>query len=86
MKINEIFMYGLGALIVLGFFTTIICLFIFSIPESNKAVLYLALGTEFGAFAGVWGYFYGSSAGSKRKTDIMANQQNGLIELKQNEL
>jgi hypothetical protein len=78
MKINEIFMYALGALIVIGFFTVLVGLLQFEVPDGNKDALYLALGSLFSAFAGVVGYFYGSSAGSKRKTDLMAGKQNEL--------
>jgi hypothetical protein len=78
MKISEIFMYALGALIVIGFFTVLVGLLQFEIPARNESALYLALGTLFSAFAGVVGYFYGSSAGSKRKTDLMAGKPNEL--------
>jgi uncharacterized membrane protein YdjX (TVP38/TMEM64 family) len=75
MKINDIFMYILGALLVLGFFVVLLGLLFFKIPEGNENALYLALGTLFGSFSGVVTYFYGSSAGSKHKTELLANQQ-----------
>jgi hypothetical protein len=77
MKINEIFMYILGALIVLVFFFVIIGLLLWEVPQANKEALYLALGTLLGSFTGVVGYFYGSSAGSKQKTELLA-EKNGL--------
>ena len=78
MKISDAFMYILGALIVIGFFTTLFGLLFFAIPAGNENALYLALGTLFGAFTGVVGYFYGSSAGSKHKTELLADKQNEL--------
>jgi len=53
-------------------------LFIFEVPTNNKEAIYLALGSLFSAFAGVVGYFYGSSSGSARKTELLSNQQNDL--------
>jgi hypothetical protein len=78
MRASEIFMYSLGALIVLGFFVILMGLLVLDIPKNNEQALYLALGTLFSSFAGVVGYFYGSSAGSKHKTDLMAGKQDKL--------
>lgn len=73
-NINTIFMYGLGALIVAGFFVLLVFLVLIPIPQGNNEVLYLAIGSLLAAFSAVVGYFYGSSAGSKQKTEILAKQ------------
>ncbi len=78
--LNEIFMYSLGALVVLGFFITLFGLLVLEIPTGNREALYLALGTEFGAFTGVVGYFYGSSAGSKQKTELLSKQNGNAVQ------
>jgi hypothetical protein len=78
MKTSEKFMYGLGALIILGFFIVLIGLIFVEVPQGNKDALYLALGTLFGSFTSIVGYFYGSSAGSKQKTELLAEKQNAL--------
>lgn len=70
MKAKEIFFYSLGALIVIGFFTSFaIMLFLKTSPETTN----LWGGALIGAFGTVVGYFYGSSASSSRKDDIISN-------------
>ena len=61
----------LGALIVLGFFTLLGLLIFQEIPATNNELLYLAVGALISGFATVVGYFYGSSAGSAQKTDML---------------
>ena len=69
-------MYVLGALIVFGFFTLLGLLIFKEVPSSNNDVLNLAIGTLISGFATVVGYFFGSSAGSAAKTDML-KQGNG---------
>jgi hypothetical protein len=71
MKAKNLFQYILGSLIVLGFFVLLILLVVLDIPEPNKDLLNLVVGALIGSFATVVGYFYGSSLGSKEKTDIL---------------
>ena len=61
----------LGALIVLGFFALLALLIFKGIPEGNSELLYLAVGALITGFATVVGYFYGSSAGSAEKTEML---------------
>jgi len=68
MKVKDIFMYALGALIVIGFFAIVVML-IFR-PELKDA-LNLVIGSLIGAFGTVVGYFYGSSKGSSDKNELM---------------
>lgn len=74
-NVKEIFQYVLGALVVLCFFAVIVLLIIIGVPSDNKEALLLILGALIGAFSSVMGYFYGSSIGSAKKTDLM-NKQN----------
>jgi drug/metabolite transporter (DMT)-like permease len=71
MATKNVFQYVLGSLIVLGFFVLLILLVLLDIPEPNKDLLNLVVGALIGSFATVVGYFYGSSLGSKEKTDIL---------------
>jgi len=76
MKVRSIFQYALGALIVVGFFAVLIALVSREVPETNKDLLNLIVGALIASFASIVGYFFGSSAGSAAKTDIMAKQIN----------
>ena len=75
MKLNKIAMYILGVLIVVGFFALLVLLLFKPIPENNSEVLYLAIGSLLSSFSMVVGYFYGSSAGSAQKTELMNNNK-----------
>jgi len=70
MKAKDVFFYVLGALIVVGFFVTFITMLLTNVsPETTN----LWGGALIGAFGTVVGYFYGSSASSSRKDDIISN-------------
>lgn len=71
MRASEKFMYGLGALIAVSVLTIIALLIFFTVPESNSDELNIAIGAILTAFSGVVGYFFGSSAGSKQKTELL---------------
>jgi uncharacterized membrane protein len=73
-KGRDIFMYALGALIIVGFFGLLYLLVTKTVPDVNKDLLNLVVGALIGSFATVVGYFYGSSAGSAAKNDIIAKQ------------
>jgi len=67
-NVKDIFMYTLGALIVIGFFAVTIYL-IYS--GSYNDALMLIIGALIGAFSTVVGYFYGSSKSSADKTELL---------------
>lgn len=75
MKLNKIAMYILGVLIIVGFFALLVILIFKPIPENNSEVLNLAIGSLLSSFSMVVGYFYGSSAGSAQKTELMNNNK-----------
>lgn len=72
MKPKDIFQYSLGALVVAGFFMLLTLLVLSAVPDENMDLLNLVVGSLIGSFATVVGYFYGSSAGSARKDEIMS--------------
>jgi hypothetical protein len=75
MKTKNIFQYLLGGVIVVGFFLLLYFLIFSGVPDTNKDLLNLVVGALIGSFATVVGYFYGSSAGSAAKTELMVNNK-----------
>ncbi len=75
MKIRDIFQYVLGAIVVIGFFALLIILVLVRVPDANKDLLHLAVGVLLAAFSSVVGYFYGSSAGSAAKNEMMVKKE-----------
>jgi hypothetical protein len=73
-KINEIFMYCLGVLLTIGFFLLLILLILRPVPVQNSELLYLVVGALLGSFNHVVNFFFGSSVGSKHKTDLISKQ------------
>ena len=71
---NDIFKYILGGLVVVGFFVLLYLLVSRNVPDVNKDLLNLVTGALIGSFASVIGYFFGSSAGSQKKDEIIAGQ------------
>jgi hypothetical protein len=67
-------MYGLGVLLTMGFFLLLILLILRPVPVQNSELLYLVTGALLGSFNHVVNFFFGSSAGSKQKTDIISKQ------------
>lgn len=75
MKYKEIFQFILGGLIVAGFFALLILLVLSAVPNENKDLLNLVVGTLIGSFSGIVSYFFGSSLGSSKK-DQLLNEKN----------
>jgi hypothetical protein len=76
MKGKDLFQYILGGLVVIGFFILLYVLVFLPIPEKNSDLLNLIVGALIGSFATVVGYFFGSSAGSSKKDEVIAAQAN----------
>lgn len=66
-NIKQVYMYALGALIVVGFFVLLYLLLAFTIPIGNIGMLNIVVGSLIGSFATVVGYFFGSSKSSGDK-------------------
>jgi hypothetical protein len=64
----------LSGLIVIAFFVLLYLLASKPVPDGNSDVVNLTVGALIGAFTSVVGYWFGSSAGSKQKTDLLANK------------
>ena len=71
MKNRNLFMYILGALIVLGFFALLGVLIYKGIPTENSDVLNITIGGLLAAFSTIVAYFYGSSKGSQDKNELL---------------
>ena len=77
MKIlKELYMYLLGALVVLCAFFLGYLLATNEIPSGNKDVVMVAVGVILGWGSMVVGYFFGSSKSSSDKNEIIAAKKN----------
>jgi hypothetical protein len=65
----------LGLIITLGFFGLLYYLLRHEPPAGSRDILNIMLGSLGSAWIGVVTYYFGSSAGSARKTEIMASKQ-----------
>ena len=71
MKTHDLYMLILGGMIVLGFFGLLITLLNVKTPIVNVDLLNIAMGGLLTAFMTIVNYFFGSSHGSKVKTEMM---------------
>lgn len=65
----------LAILITAGFFGTLGYMLKYGVPPEGSEVLYMMLGTLGTAWIGVIGYYYGTSAGSQTKNQIIAGMK-----------
>lgn len=72
-RAKEIYMYVLGALVVVSGFVLVWLLIFQAVPTSNERILDVGLGILLGQVTTVIGYFYGSSKSSADKTNLIAN-------------
>lgn len=63
----------LAYFITLGFFGLLTSLLFLSIPEANKATIYTMVGVLGTAWIGATGYYFGTTAGSKSKDQLLYN-------------
>jgi len=61
----------LAYFITFGFFGALIYILVFGIPKSGTEVILMMLGSLSTSWTGVVQFYYGSSAGSKAKTDAL---------------
>jgi hypothetical protein len=61
----------LAILVTLGFFGIVMYIMHYGLPESGKEPLLLLLGSLGTAWTGVMAFYFGSSAGSDKKTDAL---------------
>ena len=74
-KTKEIYMYFLGALVVIAAFLFGLALIFYPIPEGNKEGVMLVAGILVGLAVVVVNYFFGTSKSSSDKTAIIAQQK-----------
>jgi hypothetical protein len=63
------FNYYLSSAIIIIFAVLMVLLFFVTIPEGNSEIVYMGFGTFIGIVGTVAAFYFGSSAGSKDKTD-----------------
>ena len=63
---------ALAFFITFGFFGALIWIMVFGIPQTGTEVLLMMLGSLSTSWTGVVQFYYGSSAGSKQKNDMLA--------------
>jgi hypothetical protein len=73
-KKNDLIQMILAAVIITGFFALLILLILHDVPEKNQELLYLVVGALIGSFSAVVGYYFGSSAGSAAKTELLKSK------------
>jgi len=59
--------------VTVGFFALLFLMLKYPPPAANEKLLYLLLGTLSTAWVAIITYYFGSSAGSDRKTDLLGN-------------
>lgn len=65
----------LAGVVTLGFFCTLGWLLAFGVGDNGRDVVLLLVGTLASAFSTLLAYYFGSSAGSNRKTEAILHQQ-----------
>ncbi len=70
MNPKDIFFYALGALVVIGFFSTLVILIL---KGDNPQAVNLIIGSLLSAFGTVVGYFYGSSKRDQETDKLLAS-------------
>ena len=63
---------ALAFCITFGFFGALVWILVFGIPKTGTEVLLMMLGSLSTSWTGVVQFYYGSSAGSKAKNDLLA--------------
>jgi hypothetical protein len=63
---------ALAFFITFGFFGALIWIMVFGIPQTGTEVLLMMLGSLSTSWTGVVQFYYGSSAGSKAKNELLA--------------
>jgi hypothetical protein len=65
---------ALAVFITFGFFGVLIWMLVFGLPKTGTEALLMMIGSLGSAFGGIVQFHFGSSAGSKAKTDALASK------------
>lgn len=66
---------NLAYAITIGFFGVLATLMFAEVSKANESILYVMLGALGSSWTGVIAYYFGSTAGSKQKTELLAKAQ-----------
>lgn len=72
-NVKQIFMYSLAGLLVVSILVLVGVLMFKPLPEPNKSILEIIMGSLISAFMAVVTYFFGSSKSSADKTQMIYN-------------
>ena len=72
-SVKDIYMYILGAIVLIGFFMSILLLALVEVPSPNEELLYVLIVMLAREAGTVIHYFYSTSKSSSDKTDIISN-------------
>lgn len=65
----------LAYLVTAGFFTMLAFMVFAEIPERSKDPIYILLGTLGGTFSSIIAYYFGSTAGGQKKSELLAKNK-----------
>lgn len=74
-NIKEVYMYVLGALVVLGAFAIVALMIYHPVPAESKDTINIAIGLLIGNGVVVVNYFFGSSKSSADKNTLLAEKK-----------
>lgn len=75
-KVNDWLPRSLAVLVTFGFFGVLSWMMLYGMPSSGSEALLLMLGALQSAWTAIIAFYYGSSAGSAAKTDMLAAMGN----------
>ena len=73
-KVKDLYMYVLGAIVVLGAFIIVGMMIYHEVPAGSKDTINIAIGILLGLAGAVVQYFFGSSKSSSDKNDLLAGK------------
>ena len=75
-RVFDIYSLILGGIIIVGFITILGLLIFKDIKTANEGLLNIAIGGLMAQVGSIVGYFFGSSHGSRMKSEILENTNN----------
>jgi CDP-diglyceride synthetase len=75
----EITRASLSALVTIGLGLCMYLLFCVTMPDASRDIILVIIGAMVATFKDVFGYYFGSSEGSTRKTEILNNEKGNPV-------